>query len=205
MLIPYYAPHSGYPEEEIDKTTQELSEFLSKIPIKNTTIIVGADINASNGTRSTDEPQGREEDEEFEFQRDTIPELLRPHGNPHGNINGERILNLMREHDLGAASTVFESNKKHNTWRNPQNKRPHQINHFLIPKSQLCHTIDLKRKLDSIDSDHAALCIEFRLLNEALLSRKTENNKEAHQKKSITSSSEIAREVNFREKFQNFF
>jgi hypothetical protein len=99
VSIPYYAPHFGYPEEEIDKTTQEFSEFLSKIPTKNTTIIIGADMNASISTRITDEPQEQEEDEEFEFQNDTIPELLGPHGNAHRNVNGERILNLMREHD----------------------------------------------------------------------------------------------------------
>ncbi len=116
VLIPYYAPHSGYFEEEIEKTTQEFSEFLSKTPAKNSTIIVGADINASIGTRSTNAPQERresnEEEKEFEFQDDTILELIGPHGNPHRNENGERILNLMREQNLRAASTFFDSNKK---------------------------------------------------------------------------------------------
>jgi hypothetical protein len=91
----------------------------------------------------------------------------------------------MREHDLRAASTFFESNKKYNTWRNPRDKRPHQIDHFLIPRNQLCHTVDVKRKLDSIDSDHAALCIEFRLSSETLLLKKTENSEEIRPKNRI--------------------
>jgi hypothetical protein len=61
-------------------------------------------------------------------------------------------------------------------------------------------------------SDHATLCIEFQLSNEALLFKKTEKNKEtdyyskklrktkklAPKLKSINSSSKTAREVNFR-------
>jgi hypothetical protein len=57
-------------------------------------------------------PQRYKEEEEFELQEDTVLELLGPHGNPHRNENGERIINLMREHNLRAASTFFVSNKK---------------------------------------------------------------------------------------------
>lgn len=57
VLIPYYAPpHSGYNEEEIEKMTQEFSEFLSKIPVKNTTVIIGTVLNASIGTKYMDPP-----------------------------------------------------------------------------------------------------------------------------------------------------
>jgi hypothetical protein len=55
----------------------------------------------------------------------------------------------MREHDLRAASTFFDCKNKYNTWRNPRDKCPHQIDHFLI------YTVNIKRKLDSMDSDHA--------------------------------------------------
>jgi hypothetical protein len=173
VLIPYYAPHSGYPEEEIEKATQEFSEFLSKIPLKNTTTIIGADINASIGTRNTIDPSNREEDDdEFESQDDTISQLLSPHGNPHRNENRERILNLLKEHDLRAASTFFGCNNKCNTWRNPRDKCPYQIDRLLIPRNQLCHTINVKRKLDSIDRDHAVLCIMFQTSNETVLHKK---------------------------------
>jgi hypothetical protein len=115
-LVPYYAPHSGYPDEDIERTTQEFSEFLNKIPTNNTTVIIGADLNASIGTRITEVPQtSDQEDNNFNPQEDNIMELLGPHGNPHRNENGERILNLMREHDLRAASTFFYCNNKHNT------------------------------------------------------------------------------------------
>lgn len=112
--------------------------------------------------------EGSEEEEEFEFRDDTVLELIGPHGNPHRNESGEQILNLMREHDLRGASMFFEIK----CLEKPQDTRPQQINHFLIPKSQLCHTVNVTRKLDSVNSDHAVLCIEFNLSNEMLLSKK---------------------------------
>ncbi len=83
VLIPFYTPHSGYSEEEIEKATQEFSEFLGKIPVNNTTVIIGADLNASIGTRTTDDPQRiKKMIIPTEIQEDTILELLEPHGNP---------------------------------------------------------------------------------------------------------------------------
>jgi hypothetical protein len=82
----------------------------------------------------------------------------------------------MREHDLRAASTFFDCNKKFNTWKNPKNQCPYQIDHFLIPKHQLCHTTNVKRKLNSIDSDHAARCIKFQMSHEPLLQKKDGNS-----------------------------
>jgi hypothetical protein len=82
----------------------------------------------------------------------------------------------MREHDLRAASTFFESNQKSSTWRTPLNNHPYQIDHLLIPRSQLCHTTHLKRKLDCVDSDHAALHINFLLSIKTLLFNASDKN-----------------------------
>jgi len=69
------------------------------------------------------------------------------------------ILNLIRKHNLKAENTFVDSNNEHNTWRNPRDRKPYQINHFLIPKNPLCHTTTVK----SVDCDHAAFCIFFEL------------------------------------------
>ncbi len=100
----------------------------------------------------------------------------------------------------------FDSNKKYNTWRNPQGRCPHQIDHFLIPKSQLCHTVNVKRKLDSVNSDHAVLCIEFNLSNEMLLSKKNEKSKESRPKSKInTFILRNSQRRKFQEKASEFF
>jgi hypothetical protein len=45
---------------------------------------------------------------------------------------------------------------------------------YFIPKPQLCHTTNVKRKFDGAHSDHAALCIDFFFLNTPLLKKKKE-------------------------------
>ncbi len=60
VLVPYYAPHSGFSEEEIEKTTLKFSEFLNQIPKKNTTTIIGADNNAAIGTNTTSDHSTQE-------------------------------------------------------------------------------------------------------------------------------------------------
>lgn len=71
-------------------------------------MLIGEDLIASTGTRSLiNSPMNDEEEEEFEFQTDTILELLWTYENPHRNENGEGFLNLMREHDLRAVSTYL--------------------------------------------------------------------------------------------------
>ncbi len=111
----------------------------------------------------------------------------------------------MREHNLIAASTFFNSNKKYNTWRNLWDRRPHQIDHLLIPKSQLYHTIDVKKKLDSVDSNQAALCIEFKLTNEALLFKKREKWRIPPQTKINNFLLQNSQRSKFHERVSEFF
>ncbi len=142
-----------------------MSEFItSNLPTKNNTTILGADINTSIGTRPTNPHlylPGKQEDE-----RDTDPiiDLLGPFGNSHKSKpeHCDRILNIMREHNLRAASTFFDNNKKYNTWLAPpkpesKKRRAYQIDHIFIPKNQLCHTTNVKRRFNGAHSDHAAL------------------------------------------------
>jgi hypothetical protein len=53
-LIPCYFPHSGYKETELDSFVEKFSLFYStSAQAKNATIIIGADISASIGTRNS--------------------------------------------------------------------------------------------------------------------------------------------------------
>ena len=113
---------------------------------------------------------------------DPATELLGPFGNPHRTKTGENLINIMREHQLRAAATFFDNNNKYNTWLAPPHpstakRQAYQLDHFLIPKYQLCQTTNVKRKFDGATSDHAALQIDFHLLNTPLL-RKKETQKE---------------------------
>jgi hypothetical protein len=77
--------------------------------------------------------------------------------------NIHRILNIMRSHNLRAASTFFENNRKYNIWLSlpstPSMKRnAYQLDHIHIPKNQLCHTQNVKRRFDGAPRDHASAC-----------------------------------------------
>jgi exonuclease III len=183
-LTSIYFPHSGYKEQDIEKFNDDVSDFLSSILSKsNTTHIIGADTNSSVGTK-TSVPRSVSIPDKHESQHDIDPilELLGPHGNPHKSKTGDGVLNLMREHRLRAASTFFDNNRKYNTWLGLPNpttgkRKAYQIDHILIPYHQLCLTSNVKRKFNGVVSDHAALLVEFRLLNFPLLKNKNNNNK----------------------------
>jgi hypothetical protein len=48
-------------------------------------------------------------------------DLLRNCGNTPRNTNGERVLKLLSEQNLQAASTFFDNNNKYSTWIYPTN------------------------------------------------------------------------------------
>jgi len=83
----------------------------------------------------------------------------------------------MRDYQLRAASSFFDSNNKYNTWLAPprsqtEKRKAYQLDEIFIPKNKLCHTTNVKRKFDGATSDHAALFIEFKLPNGPLLEKK---------------------------------
>jgi hypothetical protein len=91
---------------------------------------------------------------------------------------------MMRELDLRAPSPFFGSHGKFNAWRCPK-KWPYQIDHFLIPHTQLCHTFNIQRKFDGVDSYHAAFLMNFELDYNTLLTNKATKKKKKHQKRKL--------------------
>jgi len=166
-LTTVYFPHSGYQEKELDTFIDSLSAFLSSIlSQRNTTHIIGADTNSSIGTNATlREPQCKQDSH---YDVDPAISLLGPFGNPHRSKTGERLLDLMREFQLRAATSFFDNNNKYNTWLAPPHpssgkRRAYQLDQIFIQKHQLRHTTNAKRRFDGVNSDHAALFIEFHL------------------------------------------
>ena len=129
---------------------------------KSNILIMGADLNASIGTRSNDATNNK----------DPSASLLGPHGNPRRNARGDLIIGILNQFQLRAASTFFESSKGHDTWIHPATKVKYQLDHFLIKKKHLQIIMDVKRKGDGIPSDHAALCIKLKFPNAKLTPRK---------------------------------
>ena len=198
-LTSIYFPHSGYKESELETFNNQVTDFLSDILAqRNTTHIIGADINASIGTKTSLENDNPQEKIESHLDTDPAQQLLGPFRNPKKSKSGDKILNLMREFQLRAASFFYDNNRKYNTWLglpNPITKKrqAYQIDHIFIPKYQLSKTSNVKRKFNGAHSDHAALFIEFQLITDTLMkTSKKEQNASTNppKKKSTTPFSE---------------
>jgi hypothetical protein len=76
-------------EDAIEEATQGFSEFLGKAPSTNSTIIIGANINASIGTKNTDGTPSPDEDSvdngEAEPQRHRSRCTWTPWESPYAN------------------------------------------------------------------------------------------------------------------------
>lgn len=106
----------------MDQFSDEVSKFLAAIlPVKNNTTMVGADINTSIGTRPTNLQISLPGKHNNKQDIDPIIDLLGPFGINHKSKPeaSERILNIMREHNLQADSTFFDNNQKYNIWLAP--------------------------------------------------------------------------------------
>ena len=158
-LVTSYHPHTKYKEEEAQAYNQSLVEMTNRIP-KTNAIIVGADINASIGTR-------QKSDDESESTN-----ILGPCGNPRKNERGEMILNLLRQTDLRAVTTYFNSTNGHDTWTHPATKEKHQLDHFLVSRLHCRNVIDARKKYIGAPSDHLALFMKYKYKERKKMSNK---------------------------------
>jgi hypothetical protein len=153
-LTTVYFAHSNYKVKYLESFLADLSNFLTNILAggKKTTHIIGMDTNSSIETRkSLCESTLYRDKQESHLGTDPILQLLGLFGNPSKSKTGEEVLNLMRDHQLRAASTFFNNNRKYNTWLGIPNatmkkRHAYQLDHIFIPKHQLCH-MSVKRNL----------------------------------------------------------
>ena len=146
-LISSYHPHSGYTDEETNLFNQQIADLYGDIPNANITIM-GADINASIGSRNSQNDE-HDNNNNVEESSETSPQhlLIGPCTNPKTNHKGQFYINLLSQLDLRAASTFFHNTSGYDTWINPATKEKHQLDHFLIPRQQFKVVKNVKKNL----------------------------------------------------------
>ncbi len=155
-LISSYHPHLGYTDEETNDYNQSIADLFNKFP-KNNIIIMGADLNASIGTRMNAE----EEEDDDNNNISPLETLIGPCGNPRTNKKGDQYKNLMLQLDLRAVSAFFCNEKGYDTWRNPATDEKFQLDHFLVPRYHSKLIKDVRRKHYGVPSDHWALLLKL--------------------------------------------
>ena len=139
---------------------------------------------------------------ESPFDTDPAQLILGPFGNPNKSKLGDRILNLMREFQLRAATTFYDNN------RTTKRRQAYQIDHIFIPKYQLNKTSYIKRKFNGAHSDIAALLIEFQLASDPAVKcpKKGDHDTNSKTQKKIDNAILRKKEIeNFRKKSTTSF
>ena len=164
-LISSYHPHSGYTDEETNLFNQQIADLYRNIP-DNNIIIMGADINASIGSKkSSDNESDNSQNNNIQESFSTSPQqlLIGPCANPKINHKGQLYINLLSQLDLRAASTYFQNNSGYDTWINPATKEKYQLDHFLIPRNQFKLVKNVKKIFHGTTSDHLAIQMSLNL------------------------------------------
>ena len=82
------------------------------------------------------------------------------------------ILNLLRQTDLRAVTTYFNSTNGHDTWTHPATKEKHQLDHFLVSRLHCRNVIDAQKKYIGAPSDHLALFMKYKYKERKKMSNK---------------------------------
>jgi exonuclease III len=161
-----YHPQSGIDMELVHEYYDKLDEYLANISPHNCTHIIGADANVSLGI-------ARDRDAD---------KILGRHGNPHvrKDANGAETANMMKnilhKHNMRAVTTDFQ-HKRHDTWISVGLQKTAQIDYFFVTNNFRNAITDAKRVGTGVDSDHAAIKLTFRLVQQPKKSRDSNNKK----------------------------
>ena len=164
-LVTSYHPHSGYTDEETDLFNQQIADLYTSIP-DNNIIVMGADINASIGSRtSNNDERDNNPNNNIEETTALSPQdlLIGPCANPRTNHKGHLYIDLLSQLDLRAASTYFQNDSGYDTWINPATQEKYQLDHFLIPRKHFKLVKNVKKIFHGTTSDHLAIQISLNL------------------------------------------
>ena len=164
-LVTSYHPHSGYSDDETNLFNQQVADLYTNIP-NNNIIIMGADINASIGSRtSNNNAKDNNPNSNIEETFASSPQdlLIGPCGNPKTNHKGHLYIDLLSQLDLRVASTFFQNDSGYDTWINPATQEKFQLDHFLIPRKHFKLVKNSKKIFYGATSDHLAIQITLSL------------------------------------------
>lgn len=147
FLIAAYAPVGCAPDADWDEFFAGLDQ-VKKLAGADDIVVIGGDWNSSMGVG--------EKKDDFDGTDDRALATcgpLGPHGNPHTNDAGRRLLRYLALQDMVVPGTFFRKGK-YSTWVHPCSKNGHQIDHFVTYKSDLRRVRDCGRKAQLVTSDN---------------------------------------------------
>jgi hypothetical protein len=143
-------------------------DHLMEAPKSNEVLLICIDANASIGTRT--------------HAKDPV---LGPYGIERVNSAGRSLYDHLNAKGMCSAASFF-SKPVHGSWQHPRSKKVHQLDHLLIPRSDLCRVRDAGIwNKPTVESDHAPLqmklCIARNLFKANRIERKIHQSRVASQ------------------------
>lgn len=152
FLVSAYAPDSAKSQQEKDEYNTNLQACIDQCK-SDEVLVIGTDANASPGIRCRhDDPQAEDRDK-----------VLGPFGNPHQNKAGQQLHSFLGINSLCLPTTFFRK-KDYCTWYNPRNKLGHQIDHFIMKRTNLKHVRDAGKIGMGMNTDHYPVVMKFQLV-----------------------------------------
>lgn len=157
-IVSAYAPHSGYPQNVREEYLSQLEACVNDCSSFER-LIIGTDTNASIGIRNSN---------------DLVDRVRGPYGIEYENECGRSLYQLLAMQELCLPTTFFKAKKKRakHTWRGIRTRKPFQIDHIIVKRSDLKRVRSARTYNRGVDSDHRAILIQYQLHGIALTQRK---------------------------------
>jgi exonuclease III len=150
-LVSAYAPDSGKSRQEHDEYNAHLQRCFDSCG-DDEVLIMGTDANASVGARS-------KHDDVRAPDRDRV----RGHfGSSYTNKAGKELHSLLGINGMCLPSTFFEKREYH-TWYNPNSRKGHQIDHFVVKQADAKRVRDAGKVGMHMATDHYPLLLKIRI------------------------------------------
>lgn len=164
-VIAVYAPTMTNSQEKINQFYDQLNMTLRSVPAPDKIILMG-DFNARVGQ-----------------DHSTWPNVIGKHGCGKLNTNGELLLSICTEHQLGITNTFFKHKPAHkHSWMHPRSKHWHLIDFVITRQRDLTDFMDTRAMRGAnCSTDH----IMIRSTVNLKVRRKIKKGKTTHQKLNV--------------------
>ena len=161
FLVSAFTPIGNTNQKPLDNFIEKLEIYISR-KHPNDILVIGCNTNASIGTSYKRSNYGS-------------ARSVGPFGLTQRNRAGVRFNTCLEVNNLVAVTTYYKKNN-YTTWTHPRSKLPHQIDHIITQKNDICRFVDAGATAPLIYSDHKAVICKLRI-NAHLKKRSTPRQK----------------------------
>ena len=148
FLVSAFTPIGNTNQKPLDNFIEKLEICISR-KHPNDILVIGCNTNASIGTS-------------YKCSNYGSTRSIGPFSLTQRNKAGVRFNSCLEVNNLVAVTTYYKKNN-YTTWTHPRSKLPHQIDHIITQKNDICRFVDAGATAPLIYSDHKAVICKLRI------------------------------------------